>query len=137
MLGGTLVLVGYTTNASLMPHDVPLEATRVVVGSPATDLLVSPRATTTPGSYIHAPETAAADFPLLILQYCVRCHNDVDRNGNLSLQTFNVERPEETAEIAEKVIRKLAAGMMPPPGNPRPGGDTLTLLRAALETRLP
>ena len=137
MLGGTVVLVGYTTNMSLMPHDVPVEAPHVVVGSPAADLPIRPRATT-PGSdrYIHAPGTAAADFPLLILQYCVRCHNDVDMNGNLSLQTFNVERPEETAEIAEKVIRKLAAGMMPPPGNPRPGGDTLTLLRAVLETRL-
>ncbi len=138
MLGGTLVLVGYTTNASLMRHDVPLEAPWVVGGSPAADLPISPRATTPRGGdrYIHASETTATDYPLLILQYCVRCHNDIDKNGNLSLQTFNTERPEENAEIAEKVIRKLAAGMMPPPGNPRPGGDTLTLLRTALETRL-
>ena len=82
------------------------------------------------------PVTTATNYTLLILQYCVRCHNDVALDGNLSLQAFNVEQADQNGEIAEKVIRKLTAGMMPPPGEPRPGGDTLAGLRAELETRM-
>ena len=86
--------------------------------------------------YAHVPETTATNYTLLILQYCVRCHNDVALNGNLSLQAFNVEQADQNGEIAEKMIRKLTARMMPPPGEPRPGGDTLAGLALELEARL-
>jgi hypothetical protein len=36
-------------------------------------------------------------------------------------------------ELAEKMIGKLRAGMMPPPGRPKPGGDTLNVLAGTLE----
>ncbi len=78
----------------------------------------------------------ANDTNLIILRYCVVCHNDVANTGNLSLQTFDVGAAEQNAEVAEKIIRKLRAGMMPPPPMPRPGGDTLTMLATALEARL-
>src|SRR4029077_3649879 len=35
--------------------------------------------------------------------------------------------------LAEKMIQKLRAGMMPPPGAPRPGPDTLLALVSTLE----
>ena len=76
------------------------------------------------------------DTNLIILRYCVVCHNDVANTGNLSLQTFDVGAAEQNAEIAEKMIRKLRAGMIPPPPLPRPGGDTLTILETAREARL-
>lgn len=61
------------------------------------------------------------------------CHNDQRKIGNLSLESFDVAKAVSQAETAEKMIAKLRAGMMPPPGRRRPGGDTLTTLAATLE----
>src|SRR5687768_5081821 len=69
----------------------------------------------------------------IVRQYCVACHNDQLLTGSLSLQAFDVERAAEKAETAERMIRKLRAGMMPPPGMPRPAGDTLLALVETLE----
>ena len=70
----------------------------------------------------------------VVQRYCVVCHNDQLLTGNLSLQAFSVENAAERAETAEKMIRKLRAGMMPPPGIPRPAGDTLVTLVETLES---
>ena len=70
----------------------------------------------------------------VVQQYCVVCHNDALLTGNLSLQHFAVEHAPEKRETAEKMIRKLRAGMMPPPGIPRPAADTLLALVETLET---
>ena len=70
----------------------------------------------------------------VVQRYCVVCHNDQLLTGNLSLQSFDVERAAELAETSEKMIRKLRVGMMPPPGMPRPGGDTLMALVETLES---
>jgi hypothetical protein len=81
-----------------------------------------------------APEAVpVADLTGVVQRYCVVCHNDQLETGNLSLQHFDVERAPDHAEIAEKVIRKLRADMMPPPGVPRPGGDSLVALARTLE----
>jgi Protein of unknown function (DUF1592)/Protein of unknown function (DUF1588)/Protein of unknown function (DUF1585)/Protein of unknown function (DUF1595)/Protein of unknown function (DUF1587) len=64
---------------------------------------------------------------------CVTCHNDTTLLGNLSLESFDVARADERAEIAEKMIVKLRAGMMPPPDMPRPPDDTLLALVSTLE----
>ncbi|MCH7716351.1 MAG: DUF1592 domain-containing protein [Gemmatimonadetes bacterium] len=119
-MAGTMVLTASVATHQSQPLRTPTYATAM---APA-------------GRYAHAPESKATDYTLLILQYCVRCHNDVTLTGNLSLQAFNVEQADQNGEIAEKVIRKLTAGMMPPPGEPRPGGDTLAGLRAELEMRM-
>ena len=69
----------------------------------------------------------------VIQQYCVRCHNERRLAGNLTLETFVVEGADARAETAEKMILKLRAGMMPPPGARRPAGDTLRTLVETLE----
>jgi hypothetical protein len=76
------------------------------------------------------------DLTQVVRRNCVVCHNDGLRTGNLSLQTFSVEGAVDQAQTAERVIRKVRAGMMPPPGLPRPGGDTLALLVETLESRI-
>ena len=53
----------------------------------------------------------------LLQQYCVRCHNDRPLRGNMSLEGFDAGSPQNNGELAEKVIVKLRAGMMPPPGS--------------------
>src|SRR5688572_6477978 len=70
----------------------------------------------------------------VVRQYCVVCHNDQLLTGNLSLQTFTVAQAGAQADVAERMIRKLRAGMMPPPGAPRPSADTLLTLVETLET---
>ena len=90
----------------------------------------------------HATEPVSAPSPTppspaltaVVQQYCVVCHNDALLTGNLSLQHFAVESATEERETAEKMIRKLRAGMMPPPGIPRPSADTLLSLVETLES---
>jgi hypothetical protein len=64
---------------------------------------------------------------------CATCHNADTKAGDLDLETFDVAQAAAHADVAEKMIGKLRAGMMPPPGFGGPGGDTLTQLAAALE----
>ena len=138
MLGSTVVLVGYTANVNLEQQEAVMAGVGVVAASPAAGFpLAGPEQTIPASRFSHpADNSPAASYTPVIRQYCLLCHNDQLMTGNLSLQGFEVERAVEKAETAERVIRKLAAGMMPPPGMRRPGGDTLRLLRAELETRL-
>ena len=89
---------------------------------------------------IQAPETVpASDSPQateLIGQYCLQCHNDRALRGNLSLVDFDATHPSENAEIAEQVIRKLTAGMMPPPGSRRPDQQDIDTAVTLLEDRI-
>ncbi|MEW6322659.1 MAG: DUF1592 domain-containing protein [Acidobacteriota bacterium] len=76
---------------------------------------------------------APVEQAALVKQYCVTCHNDRARVGGLSLATFDAARVSDDAETAEKVIRKLRAGMMPPAGARRPEEATLKALAVSLE----
>lgn len=76
---------------------------------------------------------AREDLNPVVERYCVRCHNERLLRGNLSLETFDVAAADAQPETAEKMIRKLQAGMMPPPGQRRPAGDTLMTLARTLE----
>ena len=69
----------------------------------------------------------------VIQNTCVRCHNERRLSGNLSLVGFDADEADQNAEIAERMIRKLQAGMMPPVGARRPGGDTLQTVVEELE----
>src|SRR5688572_24346822 len=50
----------------------------------------------------------------VVKTYCLTCHNDQVRRGELSFASFDVARAGEHADIGEKMIRKLRLGMMPP-----------------------
>src|SRR5207302_5091322 len=69
----------------------------------------------------------------LVKQYCSGCHSEKGKAGGLSLVSFDASQAPEHAETSEKMIRKLRAGMMPPPGARRPQGDTLMQFAVALE----
>ena len=101
-------------------------------GSPEAVGLAATRSTrTAPAPSPAVPSPALTE---VVQQYCVVCHNDALLTGNLSLQRFAVEHAAEERETAEKVIRKLRAGMMPPPGFPRPSADSLLALAETLES---
>jgi len=70
----------------------------------------------------------------LINTYCVGCHNQRAKVGNLVLEGLNLDDAGAHGEIWEKVIRKLNGGQMPPQGMPRPpaaGVQELTKYLAA------
>ena len=52
----------------------------------------------------------------LVATYCATCHSERAKAGGLSLAGFNAMLAHESPETAEKMIRKLRAGMMPPAG---------------------
>ena len=79
---------------------------------------------------------AVQDHTALVRRYCVTCHNDTARTGGLSLAAFDVARAGSRPEIAEKVIRKLRGGLMPPPLAPRPDAAVYDALVAALESNV-
>lgn len=82
-----------------------------------------------------APHTAAAERALLD-RYCVTCHNDKTKAANFSLQKEDINSVGDHPEVWEKVIRKLRAGMMPPPGMPRPPLAQYEALRDWLEAEI-
>lgn len=95
------------------------------------------RASRRVGHPVLKPATAsmsAAALGDVVKKSCAGCHSDQRRQGNLSLQNLDLATIGQTApEVAEKMINKLRTGMMPPPGRPKPGGDTLNILLESLE----
>jgi hypothetical protein len=76
---------------------------------------------------------SASALSAVVEQYCQTCHNDKNLKGNMSLVGYKVETAYDKLAQSEKMIRKLRADMMPPPGAKRPGGDTLVALVEGLE----
>jgi hypothetical protein len=77
--------------------------------------------------------TSAASPRALIDRYCLGCHSDRVRSGGLALSELDLAAVHEHAEIAEKVIRKLRGGLMPPAGAPRPDSQSVADLVSWLE----
>ena len=69
-------------------------------------------------------------------EFCLGCHNDALLAGNLSLMDFDLEHAEQNAEVAEKVIRKIRAGLMPPAGQVRPAQSALQAFAATMESQI-
>src|SRR4051812_4117360 len=82
------------------------------------------------------PASAPDQQTAVVKQYCTGCHSERGKAGGLSLAAFDAAAAAQHADVAEKMIRKLRAGMMPPPGARRPDDAALLGLAAALETRV-
>ena len=124
---------------------VPLALAIVVVTATMVQTDEAAMAASGPDWTVTAPHTplrgdVLTDEAVLVDEvvdrYCVRCHSDRRLTGNLTLESFSLDAAPEQGEVAEKMIRKLRAGMMPPPGARRPEGDTLDVLMTTLENRM-
>ena len=69
----------------------------------------------------------------VVAEYCTRCHSERMRRGDLVLEGFDIANASQNAEIVEKMIRKLRAGMMPPSGARRPDPEVLLEVATDLE----
>ncbi len=122
-------------------HGAVLAGVGLVIGTGPADTLPSPSGQSHDAVFaashlatgVDRAPIPAATLNEVVQQYCMVCHNDQLLTGNVSFQGLDVERAGEKAQIAERMIRKLRAGMMPPPGMPRPSPDTLLALVETLE----
>src|SRR5215468_6040974 len=87
-----------------------------------------------PGKTAAAPDVAAQRA--LIDQYCVTCHNAKLKTANLLLDQLDLAHLSANAEVGEKVVRKLRAGMMPPINMKRPDPATMESLIKWMEAEL-
>jgi hypothetical protein len=72
-----------------------------------------------------------------LAQYCTTCHNDTAKTGGMTLTSLDLIHPERTGDLAEKVIRKLRTGLMPPAtATKRPDPENAKLFRKTLEAQL-
>jgi cytochrome c5 len=87
-----------------------------------------------PAANAAAPD--AATERALVDQYCVVCHNAKLKTAGLLLDQLDLAHLGDHAEIGEKVVRKLRAGMMPPTGMRRPDPATRESLIIWMEHEL-
>ena len=71
----------------------------------------------------------------LVRTICIACHNEYLLQAGLNLQEFDAEQAHLNPVVAEKMIRKLRAGQMPPKEMPRDEAAIMNLV-ATLESRL-
>jgi hypothetical protein len=84
------------------------------------------------------PAASAASTPeaanrAVAEKYCFGCHNQKLKTAGLALDTLDFDHVSANPEIWEKVIARLRAGSMPPPGRPRPDPATYQSLAISLE----
>ena len=72
----------------------------------------------------------------LIDRYCMDCHNYSDYAGGVEFEVFDPGEAHESASLAERMLKKLRAGMMPPAGKPRPDLATVQAFATSLEAEI-
>ena len=134
----TLALGALAAGTWLVLAGQPTPSTSQHRTGPISVVAAAPHKTTQKPAAHSTTALSPATLTAVVQQYCVVCHNDALLTGNVSMQTFDVDKAAEKgqAQTSERMIRKLRAGMMPPPGIPRPGGDTLQQLVETLEANV-
>jgi mono/diheme cytochrome c family protein len=80
------------------------------------------------------PSTSDTTSPRTVInQYCVSCHSARLKTAGVDLESLDFTSVGSNAEIWEKVIAKLRAGSMPPPGRPRPDHAAYDAVASSLE----
>ncbi len=126
-LAGLTLLAADAPQTPAAPAAAPAPARQAPAAPTAAPAMAAAHAPAAPG---------AADQNALYKQYCVNCHNDRAKAGGLTLASFDANTAADHADVAERVIRKLRAGMMPPAGARRPEPAVLDQMARSLETRI-
>ena len=114
-----------------------LAAVLLWVVSPLAAAKLAPVNSQLPPSNSQDPKTGVqVDTAGLLAKYCVTCHNEKTRTGDLALDVVSRGSIRDHAQVWEDVLHKLRAGAMPPPGAPRPDASATAALMSALGTEL-
>ena len=138
LAGAALIAAGPQSSAAPARKPAPAQAAPAAKAAAQTPARA---ATAAPKLAASHPETTGLAIEAqnkLVAQYCVTCHNDrgKDRAGSLTLSTFDASKVVQSADVAEKMIRKLRSGMMPPPGARRPDAETIKAFYTTLESKI-
>jgi hypothetical protein len=135
ILGTGIVWLGTAGAANVSSREqaaVPARPTPAAAQAPASPATAKPATTPT-----RTPAAAQVqEQNALIARYCAGCHSDRAKAGGLTLAGFDVSKAAAHAETVERMIVKLQAGMMPPPGAQRPDPTAHAALISSLETRV-
>ena len=112
-----------------------MRVTTFLVGVFILALPAGPAASPRPSTSAQAPTPTPAAGALLET-YCVSCHNARVRTAGLALDNLDAARPGDHPDVWERVVEKLRAGSMPPPGRPRPDAETYHAVAGWLEAEL-
>ncbi|MBI4472358.1 MAG: DUF1592 domain-containing protein [Acidobacteria bacterium] len=136
IFGTSILCLGLATQLNLAQRpQAPAQKSQTTSTQPAQ------RPSTAGPQAARPAATTAAVLPVetqrkMLDQYCVGCHNDDTATADLSLESFDLNKITEHPETAEKIIRKLRTGMMPPVGQPRPDEAQMKAVATAFETVL-
>ena len=109
----SLGLAARAAQAPASPATTPATAPAPRAAAPRT---ATPRPVATARPAATTPAMVAAEQTRLVTTYCATCHSERGKAGGLSLANWDAMKAQQQPEIVEKMIRKMRAGMMPPPG---------------------
>ncbi len=135
VLGTVVVGVALAATGTAEQSRTPSSTSQVAAPAPAPPAR-RPAAVAPAASHSLSPALSARQQSELVGQYCAGCHSDRAKAGGLSLAGFDAMKAADQQDVVEKMIRKLSAGLMPPPGAKKPDAATVAALTGALEARM-
>lgn len=101
---------------------VPTERIALVLGAVLLGTFVFASATATNAEDAASAQSRMAMIEPMLDQYCSRCHNDFDKVAGLSVTNLKATdiATGQNVEAWEKILRRVAAGEMPPHSKPQP-----------------
>jgi len=137
VFGQTKTAAPQQQTGSSTPAKSPAATGAPATTAPTTAAPAPIRSTATQTGSTAVPTAASVTAQRAVLdQYCVTCHGDRTKRANLTLEKLDLTTVGDHPELWEKVIRKLRAGVMPPPGMRRPPLNEYEGLRDWLETEV-
>ena len=88
------------------------------------------------GLALSACDATQEDRTATLSTFCVECHNDAEREAELTLESRALTDVAAEADVWEKVVRKLRTGTMPPADQPQPSAEERRALVSWLEDSL-
>jgi len=137
VFGQTKTAAPQQQTGSSTPAKSPAATGAPATTAPTTAAPAPIRSSATQTGSTAVPTAASVTAQRAVLdQYCVTCHSDRTKRANLTLEKLDLTTVGDHPELWEKVIRKLRAGVMPPPGMRRPPLNEYEGLRDWLETEI-
>src|SRR5262245_5584417 len=103
-------------SATQAPAAKPAAAAKAQPAKAPSAPIASHPKTTPVASAPAVPVVSATANRELLDKFCVGCHNQRSKTAGIMFDTLDLAQVTEHADVWEKTIRKLRAGMMPPPG---------------------
>ena len=136
VLGTALVGIALATTGSAERAQSPVAVPRSAPTVPKRPAPARPAVPAAAASHSLSPALSAKQQSELVGTYCATCHSERAKAGGLSLAGFDAMKATERRDVVEKMIRKMSAGLMPPPGAKKPEATVLASLTEALESRM-